>query len=59
LTDPQVLADLLARSDFFATLPFAPHLRIDSTRMSAPEVAALIAAHYSLPLLPARGQAEP
>jgi shikimate kinase len=53
LTDPHVLAEMLERSDFFAALPFGPHLRIDSTHKSPSEVAAHIAAHYSLPMPPA------
>lgn len=51
LTDPRVLARMLDRSDLFATLPFEPHLRIDSTQLLPAEVATQIAAHYSLPLL--------
>ena len=50
LTDPQVVAK---RYDLSAALPFEPHLRIDTTDMSPAEAAAQIAAHYSLPLLPA------
>lgn len=50
LTDPNVLADLLDRSDLFATIPAEPHLRIETTHTLPAEAAAQIAAHYSLPL---------
>jgi hypothetical protein len=48
LTDPQRLVD---QFDLDVTLPFAPHLRIDSTHMGPAEVAAQIAQHFALPLL--------
>jgi hypothetical protein len=48
LTDPQRLVD---EYDLDATLPFEPHLRIDSTHLSPTAVAAQIAAYFDLPLL--------
>ncbi|HVA23943.1 MAG TPA: shikimate kinase [Chloroflexota bacterium] len=48
LTDPEVLSNLLSTYDMFKALPFEPLLRIDSTRLSAGQVAAQIAEHYSL-----------
>jgi chloramphenicol 3-O-phosphotransferase len=50
LTDPEVLVNLF---DLDATLPFDPHLRIDTTRMPPAEAAATIARHFSLPMFPA------
>jgi hypothetical protein len=49
LTDPNVLVDLMERFDLYATLPFEPTLRIDSTHIVPKDVGAQIAAHYSLP----------
>jgi shikimate kinase len=46
LTDPRVL---LERYDLTATVPFAPHLRLDTTHLSPADAAARIAAHYDLP----------
>ena len=48
LTDPQVLVDLF---DLDATLPFEPHLRIDTTCVPPAEAAARMARHFGLPLL--------
>ena len=45
LTDPEVLVDLF---DLNATLPFDPHLRIDTTHLSPTEAAARIASHFAL-----------
>jgi hypothetical protein len=47
LTDPQVRLD---RYELFATMPFEPHLRLDTTHLPPASAAAQIAAHYSLPL---------
>jgi AAA domain len=49
LRDPEVLVDLF---DLGATLPFEPHLQIDTTRMPPAEAAARIARHFALPLFP-------
>lgn len=49
LTDPNVLVD---QYDVTATLPFEPHLHIDTTRMLPGEVATLIARHFALPVIP-------
>lgn len=46
LTDPAVL---FARYDLGATLPFAPHLRLDVTLLPPAWAAARIAAHFDLP----------
>lgn len=48
LTDPQVLLDRYALS---ATLPFAPHLRLDTTHLPPQAAATRIVAHYALPVL--------
>src|SRR5579859_7754515 len=45
LTDPDILVDLF---DLDATLPFDPHLRIDTTQLSPTEAAARIASHFGL-----------
>lgn len=45
LTDPQAL---LSEYDLDATMPFEPHLRLDTTHLSPAAAAALIAAHASL-----------
>ena len=45
ITDPAVALGLLERFDLFATLPFTPHLRLDTTNLTAHEAAAQIAAH--------------
>jgi hypothetical protein len=45
LTDPELLVDL------GATLPFEPHLRIETTRMPPEETATQIARHFALPVL--------
>ena len=47
LIDPQVLVDLF---DLDATLPFEPHLRIDTTCVPPVEAAARIARHFGLPV---------
>jgi hypothetical protein len=49
LTDPQ---RLMAEFDLDVTLPFEPHLRIDSTHLAPAEVARQIVSHFALPLLP-------
>ena len=46
LTDSRVL---LERYDLTVTLPFTPHLRLDTTRLSPAEAAARVAEHYALP----------
>lgn len=46
LTDPATLFQLY---DPDATLPFAPHLRLDVTMLPPPEAAWQIAAHFALP----------
>jgi hypothetical protein len=51
LMDPEVLARLAEENSLFAGMPFEPTLEIDSTTMSARQVATQIARHYSLPLL--------
>lgn len=48
LTDPRRLTDMLERYDLFASLPFAPHLRLDTTHTPPDAAAARIAAHYGL-----------
>ena len=40
LTDPQGLAGMAERVDLFASLPFQPHLRIDSTHLAPAEAEA-------------------
>jgi shikimate kinase len=45
LTDPRVL---LERYDLTTTLPFTPHLRLDTTHLSPADAAAQIAGHYAL-----------
>lgn len=47
LTDPAVV---LARYDLTATMPFEPHLRVDTTEISPEMAAARIAAHFALPV---------
>lgn len=47
LTDPQVLLDRYAGS---ATMPFTPHLRLDTTHVPPTEAASRVAAYYSLAL---------
>lgn len=47
LTDPDVLVRLF---DLRATLPFTPHLRIDTTNMVPAKAATHIATHFDLPL---------
>jgi len=49
LTDAAVL---LARYALEAPLPFAPHLRLDVTRLPPTEAAERIAAHFALPRPP-------
>ena len=49
LTDPQVLVD---HYELGATLPFEPHVRIDTTHTPPAEAAAYIAEHFVLPVLP-------
>ncbi len=46
LTDPDVLVGMY---DLGATLPFAPHLHLDVTRLRPAEAAARIADHFALP----------
>lgn len=53
ITDPAIVLGLLEQFDLHATAPFTPHLTIDTTTLSAAEVARQIAAHAGLPLLPA------
>jgi hypothetical protein len=48
LIDAKVLAENLERSNLFASLPFQPLLRIDTTHISAAQAAASIVEHYSL-----------
>lgn len=48
LTDPEILTDLY---DLDATLPFAPHLQLDTTDLTPTEAAARIAKHFELPRL--------
>ena len=49
LTDSDVLVSIYALD---AAYPFEPHLRIDTTDLSAAETAAQIAEHFALPILP-------
>jgi chloramphenicol 3-O-phosphotransferase len=49
LTDPQVLLDMY---DLDAALPFAPYLRLDTSRMTPAEAADRIAKHFALPTRP-------
>jgi hypothetical protein len=49
LTDPKVLVDLF---DLSATLPFEPHMRIDTAYLLPADATAQIAEHYSLLLQP-------
>jgi hypothetical protein len=48
LTDAKILSENLDRSNLFASLPFEPLLRLDTTLLSPAEAAASIAEHYSL-----------
>jgi hypothetical protein len=45
LTDPRVL---LERYDLTVTVPFTPHLRLDTTHVPPAEAAARIATHFGL-----------
>jgi hypothetical protein len=47
LTDPRVLVESY---DLTVTLPFTPHLRVDTTRLPPAQAAAHIATHYGLPV---------
>ena len=49
LTDPDVLVSLYTLD---AAYPFEPHLRLDTTHLSARETAARIAGHFALPMPP-------
>jgi len=49
LVDPQAL---LEQYELFVTMPFEPHLRLDTTHVPPAGAATKIATHYSLPLLP-------
>jgi hypothetical protein len=49
LADPAVVDHMLDTRDFFAAVPFAASLRIDTTALSPADAAARIAAHYGLP----------
>jgi hypothetical protein len=48
LTDPSVV---LARYNRNPTVPFTPHLHLNTTHLTAAQTAAQIAAHYDLPLI--------
>lgn len=50
LTDPDILLKMF---DCEATLPFTPHLRIDTTALAPAETAAQIAARFALPIVAA------
>jgi shikimate kinase len=49
ITDPAVALALLERFDLFATIPFTPHLSIDTTALSPDQVATEIADHLPEP----------
>jgi hypothetical protein len=48
LMDPVVLSTIAGRFDLFASLPFEPVLKLDTTSLSPPEAAVRIAKHYDL-----------
>lgn len=48
LIDPQVLLDRSKNEDLFPSVPFQPHLDIDTTNISPEQVAAHIVAHFDL-----------
>ena len=48
LMDPAELAIIAERFGLFASLPFEPLLKLDTTRLSPAEAAAAIAEHYDL-----------
>jgi shikimate kinase len=53
LTDPDRAIALFQGRDPFSAMPVEPSLRIDTTQLPPTEAAALIAAHYALPLVEA------
>jgi hypothetical protein len=56
LTDPDVLVQLF---DLRATYPFEPHLRLDTTHLSAADTAARIVEHFALPVSSNTGERGP
>lgn len=48
LVDTVRLSELLERFDMFSPAPFGPHLKLDSTHMTASEAATAIIQHYGI-----------
>jgi RNase adaptor protein for sRNA GlmZ degradation len=48
VVDREILTSLLQKNEYTATAPYDNILKIDTSKMSAPQVSELIVAHYKL-----------